>query len=400
MLTLLRRNRGFSIFLGTQLVSNLGDAVSSVIVPLLVLQITRSPVLVAAIALLETIPQLVLKLPFGALLDRWDRRRTMLLADVARCILTLLVPVTAAAHGPLLTVLFAVAVPLSVADCLFGAGFGAITPSLAGREQAAAAYALVEGGESLAWVGGPIVAGLLVVTIGGANALALDAVSFLVSAVGLGLIRGPARTAAAFERPSLLHQLQEGLRFLLGHRMLRRGQLLWTLYTAIGGGGIVTGLVYVGSGGGAGGSALAPLSVAAYAAGSALGTIAAGWRRPGTPWLGIGGCLTLLSLGAMLIAIGPAPALLGGALLFGLGEGYFLVVYLTLRAESTPDELMGRVSGLAGLLSRVAGGVGVAWMGLALQWLRGPGAFGLLAALSLLLAGWTVVIRSRVVVDA
>jgi len=400
MLTLLRRNRGFSIFLVTQVVSNLGDAVSSVVVPLLVLQITRSTVAVAAVALLETIPRVLLQLPFGALLDRWDRRRTMLLADVARCALTLLVPVTATAHGPVLPVLFAVAVPLSVAGCLFGAGFGAITPSLAGREQAAAAYALVEGGESLAWVGGPIVAGLLMVTIGGANALAVDAVSFLVSAVGLGLIRGPARTATGSERPSMLRELREGLHFLLGHELLRRVQLSWTLYTAIGCGGIVTGLVYVGSGGGAGGPALASLSVAAYAAGSALGTIAAGWRRPATPWLSIGGCLAVLSVGAVLIATGAAPAVLGGALLFGLGEGFFLVVYLTLRAEATPDQLMGRISGAAGLLSQVAGGVGVAWMGLALQWLRGPGAFGMLAALSLLLAAWTAAIRPRAIVDA
>ena len=400
MPTLLRRNRGFSIFLMTQVVSNLGDAVSGVVVPLLVLQLTRSPALVAAVALLETIPRLLLQLPFGALLDRWDRRRTMLLADVARCALTLLVPVAAAAHGPLLRVLFAVAVPLSVAGCLFGAGFGAITPSLAGREQPAAAYALVEGSESLAWVGGPILAGLLVVTIGGANALAVDAVSFLVSAVGLGLIRGPARTAAGSERPSLLHELREGLRFLLGHELLRRVQLSWTLYTAIGCGGIVAGLVYVGSGGGAGGPALVSLSVAAYAAGSALGTIAAGWRRPATPWLGIGGCLTVLAVGAALIATGPASAVLCGALLFGLGEGFFLVVYLTVRAETTPDELMGRISGAAGLLSQIAAGVGVAWIGLALQWLGGSGAFGLLAALALLLAAWTAATRQQPVVNS
>ena len=181
-------------------------------------QLTRSPLLVAAVALLETIPHLVLQLPIGALLDRWDRRRTMLQADVARCMLTLLVPVTAYAHGPLLLVLFGVAVPLSVADCLFGAGFGAITPSLAGREHAAAAYALVEGGESLAWVAGPVLAGLLVIAIGGANALAVDAQSFLVSAAGLGLIRGPARAATGCVRPSMLRELGRGSASCLGTR--------------------------------------------------------------------------------------------------------------------------------------------------------------------------------------
>lgn len=399
MLTLLRRNRGFSIFLATQVTSNPGDAVSSVVVPLLVLQITRSPALVAAVALLEVIPSLLLKLPFGALLDRWDRRQTMLAADLARCVLTLVVPLTAV-HGPVLLALFAVAAPLSVFGCLFGAGFGALTPSLAGRERAAAAYALVEGAESLAWVGGPIVAGLLVVTIGGANALAVDGLSFLVSALGLALIPSPARTEAANGRRSLRREVMDGLRFLARNAVLRRAQLSWTLYTAIGCAGVVTGLVFVGSRGGAGGPALASLGVATYAAGSALGTIGAGWRRPASPWRGIAACLATLALGAVLIAIGVAPTVLAGALLFGLGEGFFLVVYLAVRAEATPDELMGRITGAAGLLGKVASGIGVTWMGLALQWLGGAGAFCLLAALALLLAAWMAAARPVEVADA
>lgn len=400
MLTLLRRNRGFSIFLATQVTSNLGDAVSSVVVPLLVLQLTRSPALVAAVALLEVIPNLLLKLPFGALLDRWDRRRTMLGADLARCVLTLVVPLTAAVHGPVLLALFAVAAPLSVFGCLFGAGFGALTPSLAGRERASPAYALVEGAESLAWVGGPIVAGLLVATIGGANALAVDGLSFLVSALGLALIPSPARTEAANGRRSLRREVMDGLRFLARNAVLRRAQLSWTLYTAIGCAGVVPGLVFVGSRGGAGGPALASLGVAAYAAGSALGTIGAGWRRPASPWRGIAACLATLALGAVLIAIGVAPTVLAGALLFGLGEGFFLVVYLAVRAEATPDELMGRITGAAGLLGKVASGIGVTWMGLALQWLGGAGAFCLLAALALLLAAWMAAARPVEVADA
>ena len=400
MLALLRRHRPFSIFLATQVASNLGDAVTSVVVPLMVLQLTRSPALVAAVALLETIPHLVLKLPFGALLDRRDRRRTMLFADLARAAITLAVPLKVALHGQLLLVLFAVAVPLGVSGCLFGAGFGAITPSLAGRERVAAAYALVEGGESLAWIGGPMLAALLVVTIGGAGALAVDALTFLVSALGLALIPSPARPEAEPRTRSLRAEVMEGLRFLAGNAVLRRAQLSWTLYTAIGCGGVVAGLVYVGSAGGAGRPALSALAVAAYAAGSTLGTIAAGWRRPPSPWLGIAASLAGLAAGAALVATGLVPAVLVGALLFGLGEGFFLVVYLTVRAEATPDELMGRIAGAAGLLGQVAGGVGVAWMGLALQWLGGTAAFGMLAALALLLAGWVVGTRPRSVAPA
>lgn len=80
--------------------SNLGDGVRSVAVPLFPLQLTHTPALVSVLALLEIVPTLALQLPFGALVDRWDRRRALLLTDVGRGVLTLLIPATALAHGP------------------------------------------------------------------------------------------------------------------------------------------------------------------------------------------------------------------------------------------------------------------------------------------------------------
>ncbi|HYW25066.1 MAG TPA: MFS transporter [Terriglobales bacterium] len=391
MVSLLRRNRDFSIFLVTQGISNLGDSVSAVAVPLLVLQLTRSPAMAAAVALLETVPRLVLQLPAGALVDRWDRRRALLAADVGRGVVTLLVPAAALLHGPVLLVLFAVAVPLSALSSLFGAGFGAITPSLVGREHVQQAYALVEGGESLAWVAGPAVAGVLVGTVGGANALAIDGASFLVSAFGLALIRTPHGERVRVPA-SLVHDMREGLRFLVQTADLRRTQLSWSLYGAIGY-GVVIGLVFVGSRGGSAGPALASLAVAAYAAGSLLGTALAGWRRPASPSRAVAAGLAVLAAGALLVATGEVFAVPAGGLLFGFGEGYFLVVFLALRAEATPDDLMGRVSSAGSLLSQVAAGIAVAWMGLALQWLGGSGTFALVTAFAAALAVWMAVAR-------
>lgn len=398
MLTLLRSNRHFSLFLATQATSNLGDAARNVIVPLLVLQLTHSPALVAAVLLVQTASGLGLRLPFGALLDRWDRRRTMLLADLGRGVLTLVIPLTAAFHGPVPLVLFAVAVPLSVFSTFFSAGFGAITPSLVEKESVARAYGLVEGAESLAWVGGPIVAGLLMTTFGAANALIVDGVSFLVSAAGLAVIRVPrseARDEPGAERKSLWHNVLEGLRFLISNPPLRRVVISWTLYGAVGY-GAVPGLLYVGSHGGTTGPAVASLAVAAYAGGSVLGTLAAGWRQPASPWLAISACLLIIALGAALVAGGLAVTILVGAVLFGLGEGFFLVVYLALQADVTPDALMGRITSATSLLSSLAVAVGIGWMGLALQLLKGPGAFGLLAAFALVLAVSLVLTRPRV----
>ncbi|HXM56593.1 MAG TPA: MFS transporter [Candidatus Dormibacteraeota bacterium] len=390
---LVRRNRGFSIFLVTQGASNLGDAVRNVAVPLFLLQLTHAPALAAALGALEAVSMVALQLPAGALVDRWDRRRTLLLADVGRGLLTLAIPAVALAHGPVVPMLFASTAPLSALSALFGSGFASVTPSLVGREGVERAYALTEAAESLAWVLGPVLAGLLVATAGGPAALAVDGVSFLLSALGLALIRVPPVARAAAERRALWRGLLDGLRFLATHRVLWRAQLSWTLYGTIGY-GVVLGLVYVGSrAGSAGGARLASLAVAAYAAGSLLGTLLAGWRRPPAPSLAVAGVLAALAAGAALVATGLGPGVLAGAGLFGLGEGYFAIVWMTARAEVTPDELMGRVTGVSGLLAQAAGAIAVAWMGAALQLVGGPGAFTLLAALTLLLAAWIALAR-------
>ncbi len=119
----------------------------------------------------------------------------------------------------------------------------------------------------------------------------------------------------------------------------------------------------------------------------------AGWRRPSPPSVVAAACLASVALGALLVASGRGLAIPMGGLLLGLGEGEFRVVFLTLRAEATPDALMGPVSSAGRLVVYGAGGIGVAWVSLFLQWLGGPAAFGLLAVLALALAGWVLAAR-------
>jgi len=123
-----------------------------------------------------------------------------------------------------------------------------------------------------------------------------------------------------------------------------------------------------------------------------LGTVAAGRRPPSSLWLAISGCLLVSAIGAALVAGDFTVTILVGALLFGLGEGFFLIVYLALQADVAPDALMARITSATSLLSSLAIAVSIGWMGLALELLKGPGAFGLVAALAVLLAfglAWT-----------
>src|SRR5262249_61126784 len=100
----------------------------------------------------------------------------------------------------------------------------------------------------------------------------------------------------------------------------RGARISWPLYGSIGYGGVI-GLVFGGSRGGSVGPALASLAVVAYAAGSLVGTLIAGWRRPRSPSLAVARYLAILALGALLVAPRPGGAVPRGAPLFGLRAG-------------------------------------------------------------------------------
>ena len=80
----LRKNRDFIILWTGQVVSTIGSEISALAFPLLVLALTRSPARAGIVGFANTLPNLFLYLPAGALVDRWDRKRIMLVADAAR----------------------------------------------------------------------------------------------------------------------------------------------------------------------------------------------------------------------------------------------------------------------------------------------------------------------------
>ncbi|MGC2192620.1 MAG: MFS transporter [Candidatus Dormiibacterota bacterium] len=386
MLTLLRTNRDLSIFASTQALSNLGDAATGLLLPLIVLELTHSPLLVAAVAALSIIPFLAVRLPFDARFDRLEGRGSLVMAEIASGLLTMLIPIAGLLHGPVLLVIFVVTVPLSILEGFCAAGLGSLTPRIAGRAQLTQVYSLVETAESLAWVAGPLLAGGVASAFGPATGLAIDGISFFILAAGLTVLRtAPLVTSSG--ATSVWQEVRSGLGYFLDHADLRRVQLAWTLYGAIGS-GIVLGLVYVSTADGTRSTGRAALAIAGYAAGSAVGTLVAGVRPPGRQWLGIATGFLILAAGGALISFGQPVSLIVGALLFGLGEGFALVVYLAIRSHGVPDNLMSRIDGVGGILSNLATIVGVAWMGIALQLLRGTGTFVLVALLALGLAGW------------
>ncbi len=380
-------SRDFAIFFCTQGISNIGDAARNVLIPLFVLQLTHDPLQVSAVAALEITSYVGLRIPFGAFSDSHERRRLMLCADVARTLLTLAIPMTAALHGPALPVVYAVIVPIGASSALFQSGADGVVPLLVPEASRSAAYALTESAESVAWVIGPPIGGLLAVLIGTGQALVLDSASFLVSVAGLVAMRARFAPAQAAGQQRLWEATKAGLRLISSHAVLRRDQVIWTLYSALGG-SIVLGLIYVGSHDGSKDAILGSVAVAAYAAGSAGGTLAAGVLRPPSPWPAMSGGLLIAAGGAGLVAVQAVPAIVTGAALFGFGEGLLLVFHLALRASAIPESYLGRVIGVSSVLAQLGGALSVGWLGLVLRFGHGRTAFIMLGAATLALAAW------------
>ena len=227
------RIRDFRVLLATQGASSLGDAVSATAMPLLVLALTGSGLAMGIVSALHFLPDLFVGMVAGAIADRADRKRMMLLADLGRAGLTALIPLSVMLGGPTMVVILIVAIPLSVLRSFFMAGYTAAVPDLVGRSQIARANSLLEAVYQLGYIAGPAIAGILASTIGPGPTLAIDAASFALSGLGLRFLRRELRAREVRQEPDLVKEVREGVDFVRAHPILRSAILYWGVTSVI-----------------------------------------------------------------------------------------------------------------------------------------------------------------------
>ncbi|WP_030685631.1 MFS transporter [Streptomyces globisporus] len=387
----LLRDRDFLLFAGGQGASALGDALSKTALPLLVLALTGSGLHMGLIAMLSTLPMMLLGVPAGAWADRLDRRRMMLWSDVGRALLVAAVPLAAWLGLPVLPVLYAVAVPVGVLYAVFEAACLSCVPSLVGRDRLGEANSLLSIGNALGYIAGPALAGVLVTGIGGAGTLAVDALTFAVSAVSLMLIRRPMQTAREQAPAPMRRQVLEGFRFIAGHRLLRAALLYWAAVTFFTSPVVICATYFIREDLGWSPGVLGSI-IAVYAVGAIAGAVLAGRIRTATVAVMCAG--TVLGSVALLVLSGTAslPLALGVVLLAGGGESLSAIVYSTLRARLTPDELLGRVTTTAQVAAFSLKPLSVLAAGIALEATSGSVTLAVIAvsciAISLAFAGY------------
>jgi hypothetical protein len=348
----LSENRDFWVLLSTQGISSIGDAVSFTALPLLVLALTGSGLAMGLVGALQTLPDLVFGMVAGVLADRADRKRMMFIADLGRAFLTALIPLSVLLGGPTMVVILIVAAPMSVLRSLFLAGYTASVPALVGRPMISRANSYFEAIYSIGYILGPAVAGVLASTIGPGRTLAIDAVSFGLSSIGLLFVRRDLRAPIDRPRERIVTEIREGIEYIAHHPILRTAILFWGA-TSILTAPLVTALaVHVTRDLGYDAAVLGVI-LTGYGVGTVVGaliTAKRATRRPVAPFL-IGGNL-VAAAGLVAIATVPIiPVMVAVAVMSGIAQSLVLVTYVTVRAAYSPDELLGRIGSTARTIS-------------------------------------------------
>lgn len=216
------RNRDFALFWAGQSIGDLGTSVSTVVLPLIaVTTLDASAFAVGALGAAAWLPWLLIGLPAGAWVDRLPYRPVMVSCDLVRLVLIGSVPIAAAAGGLGLAQLYAVAFGAGVATVFFQVAYQAYLPTLVDRDDLVEGNAKLQGSQSVAAVSGPGLGGLLSQVMRAPYALAVDAVSYLVSAVTLLAIRTRETPRESTAREPLRREVAEGARYVLADPLLR-----------------------------------------------------------------------------------------------------------------------------------------------------------------------------------
>jgi predicted MFS family arabinose efflux permease len=217
------RNPAFVVFWSARTISWAGTGITTIVLPVLVYQLTRSPAWVAGVNAVEAAPYIALGLLAGAVADRMNRKKIMVTCDGIAALLLAAVPAAAALHLLALAQVFIVAVGIATVFVWFDAANFGTLPALVDRTQLPVAASLLGSSGTLAFLVGPTVGAALLTVMMAPYALGFDAASYIISGLLLMSIRQPFRRQR-LERDrlqSIRTDMAEGLRFLWHQPVIR-----------------------------------------------------------------------------------------------------------------------------------------------------------------------------------
>jgi len=209
----LRRNRNFLLLFSGQLVSAIGSQVSQLAFPLLILAVTGSPAQAGFLGAMRGLAYVLFGLPAGAYVDRWDRKKVMILSDTGRALALGSIPVALTLGRLTLVQLYVVTFVEGMLFIFFGLSETACLKRIVRKEQLAGAVSINEATYSISGLLGPSVGGALY-SIGRGFPFVADAVSYALSAISIFFIKMEFQEECTQAQRHIREEIKEGLRWL------------------------------------------------------------------------------------------------------------------------------------------------------------------------------------------
>jgi predicted MFS family arabinose efflux permease len=359
-------NLDYLLLWGGQTVSEIGTGVSTIAYPLLVLATTNSPAQAGLISAARTLVYVMLVLPAGALVDRWDRKRLMIICDMGRALSLGSVALAALSGHLTLALLYVTSIVEATLGTFFNIAEVSCLPQVVTKEQLPAAMGRTQATAGIATLLGPPLGGLLF-SLRSLLPFLADAVSYIVSVGSLFLIRTSFQEQRSTVTRHLRREIMEGLRWVW-HQPLIRSMALITGANVFCGSGYTLIIIIIAQLHHASDSTIG-LIFGIGGAGTILGSLLVGsvLKRLSFAQI-IVGMLWLTALFWLTLVALPGPLLLGlitAALFFMIP--FYNTAYVSYRLALTPDALRGRVNSVARLIANGLAPLGLAFTGFMLQ---------------------------------
>ena len=356
--------RNFQLLWLGETISLIGDQFHMIALPWLVLQLTGDAFAMGAVLALGAVPRALFMLVGGALTDRLSPRTVMLASNLVRMVLVALLAATVLTGTIEVWMLYVFSLFSGLAGAFFFPAQNAIVPQIVAKSDLQIGNALISGTAQLSAFGGPVLAGAMIALLAGAQsantanntagmgiAFSIDALTFLVSAVMLWLMRVPRiDVTAAGENGTMLAAIREGLAYVWNDIQLRTIFIIIAVSNLLVVGPLTIGIPVLADTRFSEGAAAFGIIMSAYGGGSLLGTILAGvLPRPPARILGSVLFVIFSSVGIGVALVGlttstPMAALV--TLAMGIGEGYVVILFITWLQGRTPPAMLGRMMSL------------------------------------------------------
>jgi predicted MFS family arabinose efflux permease len=328
-----------------------------------ILVLGATPVQLGVLNAMKIVPGLLAGLFAGAWVDRLHRRPLLIGADVGRALVLASLPLAALLGALHIAQVYGVALLISILSVFFDVAYQAYLPALVGKHELVEGNSKLSASAAVAEFGGFSVAGALVQALTAPMAILIDAASFVVSAVTLGMIRTPeaAITMAAGQagEPNLYGEIGEGLKTVWGHPLLRASAAVELLHNL--GNGVFAALVvlYMSRGLGFSPAVLTPIwavgGLSSFAGAALAPRLSLRWGAGLAMAVGLG----VAGLSGLFIPLASGATLLSGICLgiAQLGDGFFTVYQInvvSLWQSITHERLLGRVNATMKIIALAA----------------------------------------------